>query len=159
MRPSRVAFGILVAALMAGAAWGQQGAGPGPMAGKPPATEADQAPPEADVTPNVRPARIRVSANVAASQLRDFVEPEYPAGTKAQGKVVLHVVIDYDGRVMKAEAVSGDAALTKAAVDAVKQWQYKPTKLNGVAVEVDTTVNVVFALDKKGNLKPQPRNR
>jgi len=155
----RIAFGVLVTAVLAGAGWGQQGAAPGPLPGKPPATEADQAPPEADVTPEVRPMRIRVSANVAASQLRDFVEPEYPAGTKAQGKVVLHVVIDYDGTVMKAEGVSGDADLTKAAVDAVKQWQYRPTKINGVPVEVDTTVNVVFALDKKGRLKPQPRNR
>ena len=82
----RIALGILLAALMAGAASGQQGAAPGPLPGKPPATEADQSPPEADVTPEVRPMRIRVSANVAASQLRDFVEPEYPAGTKAQGR-------------------------------------------------------------------------
>jgi len=94
---------------------------------------------------------------VAARQLRDWVDPEYPEGTKAQGKVVLHVAIDYAGTVMKAEAVSGDAALTKAAVDAVKQWQYRPRKLNGEGVEVDTTVTVVFALDKKGRLKPQPK--
>jgi len=153
----RWVLAFLPVVFVATSAWGQQGAGPGPMPGKAPATEADQAPPEADVTPEVRPMRIRVSASVAARQLRDTVEPEYPAGTKAQGKVVVHVVIDYDGTVMKAEAVSGDADLTKAAVDAVKQWQYKPTKLNGEGVEVDTTVTVVFALDKKGHLKPQPK--
>jgi len=146
-----------MAAVMAGAAWGQ-GAGPGPLPAKQPATEEDRTTPETDATRVPHPMRIRVAANIAASQLRDFVEPEYPAGTKAQGKVVLHVVIDYDGTVIKAEGVSGDAALTQAATDAVKQWQYRPTKINGVPVEVDTTVNLVFALDKKGRLKPQPKN-
>ena len=72
MERNRFVFGALMAAVMAGAAWGQ-GAGPGPLPAKQPATEADQAPPEADVKPEVRPMRIRVSANVAASQLRDFV--------------------------------------------------------------------------------------
>jgi len=48
--------------------------------------------------------------------------------------------------------------LKQAAVDAVKQWRYRPTKLDGQVAQVDTTINVVFALDKKGRLKPQPRN-
>jgi protein TonB len=60
------------------------------------------------------------------------------------GTVVLHVIIGKNGSVKNARPVSGLPNLRDSAVNAVLQWQYKPTLVNGVAVEVDTTVSVVF---------------
>ena len=63
-----------------------------------------------------------------------------------QGTVVLHAVIANDGAIRELEAVSGQPVLIPAALKAVKKWKYKPTLLAGRPVEVDTTINVVFAL-------------
>jgi protein TonB len=60
--------------------------------------------------------------------------------------VVLHAVISKDGSVEDLQYVSGPPLLMKAAMDAVRQWRYQPTQLNGEPVEVDTTVSVVFTL-------------
>lgn len=95
------------------------------------------------------PGRIRIGGNVAAAQRLHTVPPMYPAiakTAKIQGTVVLHAVIATDGTVKELQYVSGPPLLVKAAVDAVKQWTYKPYPLNGEAVEVDTTIQVVFAL-------------
>lgn len=77
------------------------------------------------------------------------VDPVYPPAARAkkiEGVVVLHTRIDKDGRVKKAEVLSGDPLLTQAALDAVRQWRYKPGTLNGVNVEVDGTANLNFSL-------------
>ena len=77
------------------------------------------------------------------------IDPVYPTAAKAkkiEGVVVLRTRIDKDGRVKKAEVLSGDPLLTQAALDAVRQWRYKPSTLNGVNVEVDGTANVNFSL-------------
>jgi TonB family protein len=60
------------------------------------------------------------------------------------GTVVLHVVIGKNGAVKGAKYVSGPDNLMNSAVNAVLQWRYEPTLMNGVPVEVDTTVSVVF---------------
>ena len=60
------------------------------------------------------------------------------------GTVVLRVVIGKSGAVESARCVSGPTNLMKSAIDAVLQWRYKPRLINGVSVEVDTTVSVVF---------------
>lgn len=86
------------------------------------------------------------------------VQPKYHADAKIKATLVLHAVIDYDGTVMSLEFVSGPPLLTSAVMDAVKQWRYRPTKLNGQAVQVDTTINVVIATDENGDLKPQPKH-
>jgi protein TonB len=55
-------------------------------------------------------------------------------------------VLSTAGKVQQLELVSGDPVLAKAALEAVRQWEYKPTLLNGEPVEVDTTIDVVFSL-------------
>jgi TonB family protein len=96
--------------------------------------------------PNVKPMRIRVGAEVAASQLVDHVKPNRSSDSQKRmhGIVVIHVIIDRDGLVAKAEAVSGPPELANSALDAVRQWRYKPAILNGDPVEVDSTISVKF---------------
>ena len=77
------------------------------------------------------------------------VEPSYPAIARAahvQGTVVLHAIIGKDGTVQQLQLVSGPPLLVNAAMDAVRQWRYQPTELNGEPVDVDTTIQVVFTL-------------
>ena len=95
------------------------------------------------------PPRIRVGGNTQANQIIHKVSPIYPSEARAagtEGTVVLHVVIGADGKLRETTPVSGDPALAKAAVDAVSQWQYRPTLLKGIPAEVDTTVTVDFRL-------------
>jgi protein TonB len=63
------------------------------------------------------------------------------------GVVRLHAIIATNGSIKQLEAVSGDALLVQAALDAVRQWRYRPTTLEGEVVEVDTTIGVIFAPD------------
>jgi len=77
------------------------------------------------------------------------VAPEYPAlarQARIQGTVVLQATIGKDGAIESLTLVSGHPMLAPAAIDAVKQWQYKPYFLNGDPVEVKTTINVNFTL-------------
>jgi protein TonB len=62
------------------------------------------------------------------------------------GTVVLSAIIARDGTVRALAYVSGPALLIKPATDAVRQWRYRPTLLDGSAVEVETTIDVVFSL-------------
>jgi TonB family protein len=90
---------------------------------------------------------IRVSAGVMAGQIVSRVDPVYPPIAKAagvSGAVVLHAVISKTGTVENLTVVSGPQMLMGAALDAVKQWTYKPYLLNGQPVEVDTTITVNF---------------
>jgi TonB family protein len=92
--------------------------------------------------------RIRIGGNVQRPKLVKEVNPVYPEGAKAngvQGTVKLHIIQAKDGSVRQIELVSGDPQLVQAAIDAVKQWRYQPSLLNGQAVEVDTEVDVVFS--------------
>jgi periplasmic protein TonB len=84
---------------------------------------------------------------VARANLIKRVDPIYPDEAKVarrEGDVLLHVVLATDGVVKELELVKGDPILAKAALEAVKQWRYKPTLLNGKAVEVDSTILVQF---------------
>ncbi len=93
--------------------------------------------------------RIRVTGYVMANRLLSRVDPVYPPEAKTEhveGIVVLRVTISKDGSVYKAENVSGPPTLVPAAMEAVKQWKYDPFLLNGKPVEVETTVEVSFAL-------------
>jgi periplasmic protein TonB len=106
---------------------------------------ADAPPPPRAPTPQ----RIRVGGNVEAASLINKVQPEYPPIAQAahvSGTVVLRAVISKNGSIEQLQFVSGPPLLMKAAMDAVKQWHYRPTVLNGEPVEVETTVDVVFAL-------------
>jgi len=91
--------------------------------------------------------RVRIGANVAAGNLALQVKPEYPPDAKAngiQGQVLLEADINREGRVERVSVISGPPALTQAAIDAVKQWVYRPILLNGQPVDAVTTVSVTF---------------
>jgi len=95
------------------------------------------------------PRRIRVGGNVQAATLINQVMPQYPMIARTahvSGTVVLHAVVGKDGTIKELEYVSGPPLLMKSAMDAVKEWRYRPALLNGEPVEVDTTINVVFHL-------------
>jgi protein TonB len=96
--------------------------------------------------PALRPPRV---SRVMEGNLIHRVQPEYPALAKmvrVQGAVVLHAVISKQGTIEGLEVISGPPALVGAAVDAVRQWRYRPYYLNDEPVEVDTQVTVNFVL-------------
>ncbi|MGB9405570.1 MAG: energy transducer TonB [Candidatus Acidiferrales bacterium] len=93
--------------------------------------------------------RIRVGGNVQAARMLRQVQPMYPQIAKTahvQGTVILHAIIAKDGTVQELQYISGPPLLMKAAMDAVREWRYQPTQLNGEPVEVDTTISVIFTL-------------
>ncbi len=95
------------------------------------------------------PARIKVGGNVQAAKMLRQTLPTYPQIAKTahvSGTVILHAIISKDGTVQELQYVSGPPLLMKAAMDAVRDWRYTPTQLNGDPVEVDTTISVVFSL-------------
>ncbi|GEM_PF-760300 len=95
------------------------------------------------------PDTVRVGGNVQAAKLAHKVDPVYPPQARAagiQGDVTVQVTINEEGAVTSAEAIDGNPALAAAAVDAVKQYTYQPTLLNGNPVKVVTTVVVPFQM-------------
>jgi periplasmic protein TonB len=92
---------------------------------------------------------IRVGGNVAQANRIAVVHPVYPPEAKAsriEGTVTLDILIDEDGRVVQATPTSGPEELRQASIDAVLQWVYKPTYLNGQEVKVQTTVTINYTL-------------
>jgi len=95
------------------------------------------------------PQRVRVSQGVTQGLLVHRVQPSYPPlarQARIQGTVVLQAVISKDGSIQGLRLVSGHPMLAPAAIDAVKQWRYKPYILNGEPVEVETQITVNFTL-------------
>jgi protein TonB len=79
------------------------------------------------------------------------VEPVFPPlalQTRREGTVELHAIIATDGSVSSLQFLSGDAMFAQSALDAVRQWRYKPTALNGRPVEVDTHITVIYKLNR-----------
>ena len=75
------------------------------------------------------------------------VNPEYPASAQVngvQGSVTLQVLIGHDGTVQDAKFLQGSLLFARAAIDAVKQWQFKPYSMNGRAVSVQSTITLDF---------------
>jgi TonB family protein len=109
------------------------------------------APPVASTSPPGAPERIRVGGNVQARKLVKQVPPVYPPlarQARIQGVVRFTVIIGTDGHVENMQLVSGHPLLIPAAQEAVKQWVYQPTMLNGREVEVLTQVDVAFSLSE-----------
>jgi protein TonB len=95
------------------------------------------------------PPRIKQGGTVTAASIINQTRPVYPTlamQARIQGNVVLHAIIDKDGGVAQLEVISGHPLLVQAALDAVKQWRYRPTLLNEEPVEVDTTITVTFTM-------------
>ncbi|MHB8411337.1 MAG: energy transducer TonB [Candidatus Acidiferrales bacterium] len=95
------------------------------------------------------PRMVRRSEGVQSGMLVYRVDPRYPqlaVSAGISGTVQLRAIIGRDGRVRSVEVLSGSPLLTHAAVAAVRRWRYRPTLLNGDAVEVQTLITVRFVL-------------
>jgi protein TonB len=111
-------------------------------------------PPPPPVKQEVKPAtpqRIRVGGNVQAAKLVKQPRPVYPPLAKQariQGTVRFTAIIGKDGTIQNLQLVSGHPLLVPSAQDAVRQWVYQPTLLNGEPVEVVTQIDVNFTLSQ-----------
>jgi len=140
-----------VGGVVGGVAGGVAGGTPGGilggiLGGIPSAAPPPPPPPKQE---KATPQRIRVGGNVQAANLINQVKPIYPPLAKQariSGTVELSAIIGKDGRVQDLKVVRGHPLLVQAALDAVKNWIYKPTLLNGEPVEVSTTIDVNFTL-------------
>lgn len=97
------------------------------------------------------PKRMRIASRVAEANLIHDVAPTYPpeAGrARIEGTVVLLAVIGKDGTVEDVRVESGLPLLAQAAIDAVKQWRYRPYVLNGEPIEVDSKITINFTLSR-----------
>lgn len=107
--------------------------------------------PQSAPPPAPQTRRVRLAGNVVAAKLVHQVLPEYPLQAKEQGiqgTVILHAIIAKDGSVKDLYLDEGQCLLTQAAMAAVQKWRYSPTMLYGAPVEIDTTIQVVFTLQR-----------
>jgi TonB family protein len=113
-------------------------------------TNAESAP--APPTPSDTPAeRVVVPANVTAASIVTQTRPDYPPQARAkriQGEVVLHAIIDKEGKISEVQILSGDDTLAQSAVESVRQWRYKPMLVDDAPKEVDTIITVTFSLQE-----------
>jgi TonB family protein len=96
------------------------------------------------------PKQVTVSSEKMSHNLLNKVVPVYPPAAKKakiQGKVELDAVIGTDGNVENLRVISGPQELQQSALDAVRQWTYKPYLLNGDPVEVETTISIIYNLE------------
>jgi TonB family protein len=99
-----------------------------------------------------KPSRVSVGGTVQAAKIIMKVQPVYPESARSagiSGTVVLHAVIGMDGKPLSLRIMNSqiDPDLAHSAVDAVNQWRYTPTLLNGEPIEVDTTITVIYSLE------------
>jgi periplasmic protein TonB len=103
--------------------------------------------PPVDVRPRT-PRRVLVG-RLEPAMLLHRVEPIYPALARQihrEGQVELHAIISTDGSIQSLQVVSGDALFLRSAIDAVNQWRYRATVLNGQPVEIETYITVIYTL-------------
>ena len=92
---------------------------------------------------------LRISQGVSQGLIVKRVQPVYPAQARQmrlEGKVELQANISKSGSITGVKQLSGDPVLGRAAMDAVRQWKYKPYFLNGEPVEIETQITVNFKL-------------
>ena len=92
---------------------------------------------------------MNISQGVSQGLLIKKAQPQYPRNALSmhvEGAVQLMATVSATGNITAVKVLSGDGLLTKAAIDAVKQWKYKPYRLNGEPVEIQTQITVNFAL-------------
>jgi protein TonB len=125
--------------------------GPGP------ATPCPGCIPIADARPQPeRPAEVRhepphrlLMTHLEPAMLIERVEPIYPPlarQTRREGQVELRAIISTDGRIQSLQVVKGDPLFLRSASDAVRQWRYRATVLNGQPVEIETYITVIYTL-------------
>ncbi|MGH9718304.1 MAG: TonB family protein [Candidatus Acidiferrales bacterium] len=129
-----------------GEATGAGGPGPGVLGGDGHGAVVNLARPQ-----SAHPTRpLAQSEGVMAARLIRRVQPEYPRMAKLMrlsGAVELRAIIAADGSVRQLEVLSGNPILARAALAAVQQWRYEPTRLDGQPVEVETQITVTFVLN------------
>ncbi len=128
--------------------------GPSPIAGIVPELPQRAPSPAPSVKPVAAPQAgpLRVGIGVQAAKLIFGPQPHYSPlaiATHSQGRVKLQAVIAADGSIQNLRVMSGPPLLANSALDAVKQWRYQPTLLNGAPVEVITEIDVVFTLSAR----------
>ena len=103
------------------------------------------------IVPRLEPVkRVRVSQGVTRGMMISKIEPKYPKiaiAARVTGVVLLKAVISKEGEIKELQVVSGHPLLVPAAIDAVKQWRYRPYLLNGEPVEVETNITVTFQIE------------
>ena len=148
--PPSSGVGGVVGGVPGGVAGGTPGGVLGGIIGSVPSAAPPPPPPPKKVEEKA-PQRIRVGGNVQAANLVSQQRPVYPPLAKQariSGTVELSAIIGRDGRVQDLKVVKGHPLLVQAALDAVKNWVYRPTLLNGEPVEVSTTIDVNFTLSQ-----------
>jgi periplasmic protein TonB len=107
--------------------------------------------PPAPTEPKPKTPQVVHFSHIDASKLISRIEPNYPVLAKQigkSGKVELHAIIGEDGAIQSLQAVGGDPIFFASAMQAVKQWRYTPTMLNGQAVKVDTYITVIYNMTR-----------
>ncbi|MGB7283911.1 MAG: energy transducer TonB [Candidatus Acidiferrum sp.] len=102
-----------------------------------------------DVRPRT-PQVLRMT-HLEPAMLIQRVEPRYPQlaiQIHREGRVELHALIATDGTIESLQVVNGDPLFLQSALDAVRQWRYRPTVLNGQPVEIDTYITVIYSLQQ-----------
>jgi protein TonB len=148
--PPSAGVGGVIGGVAGGVAGGMGGV-LGGIIGSVPSAAPPPPPPPKKEEKAVVPQRIRVGGNVQAANLINQVRPVYPPLAKQariSGTVELSAIIGKDGRVQDLKVIKGHPLLVQSALDAVKNWIYRPTLLNGEPVEVSTTIDVNFTLSQ-----------
>jgi periplasmic protein TonB len=108
--------------------------------------------PQSPAVPETRREKPRmVHTQISAAMLIHRVEPVYPTLARQlgrAGRVELRAIIATDGTIQSLQVVSGDPLFYRSAMDAVRQWRYRPTVLNGEAVEIDTFISVIYNINR-----------
>ena len=147
--PVTQAAGV-VGGVPGGVPGGSMGGVIGGIIGSVPQAAPPPPPPKVEEKPKpVTPSRIRVGGNVQSAKLRRQPKPAYPPlarQARIQGVVKFTAIIAKDGSIQNLQLITGHPLLVQSATDAVKQWLYEPTLLNGEPVEVVTQIDVNFTL-------------
>src|SRR3984893_4459604 len=150
-RPAASAVQGVVGGVPGGVPGGVAGGVIGGIIGSVPTAAPPPPPPPKVEAPKLTPQRIRVGGNGQAAMAIRAPKPSYPPLAKQariQGVVRLNAIIGKDGTIQDLKAASGHPLLVPAALEAVMQWLYKPTLLNGEPVEVVTVIDVNFTLSQ-----------
>jgi protein TonB len=148
--PSAGAVGV-VGGVPGGVPGGSPGGVIGGIISAAPVAAPPPPPPKVEVQKPKEIQRIRVGGNVQQAKLIYAPKPVYPPLAKQariQGVVRLQAVIGVDGTIQNLQVLSGHPLLIPAALEAVRQWRYQPTLLNGEPVEVITQIDVNFTLSQ-----------
>jgi protein TonB len=148
--PPAAAAGV-VGGVPGGVPGGAAGGVIGGIIGSVPTAAPPPPPPVKEAPKPVTPKQIRVGGNVQSAKLLNQPKPSYPPlarQARIQGVVKFNAVIGRDGTIQNLTLVSGHPLLVPSATEAVRQWRYQPTLLNGEPVEVVTQIDVNFTLSQ-----------